>query len=198
MDFDKLKIAESYVQGRKLNPAAVQVWKAVILKYVEPASIHRILDLGCGTGRFLPFLKELFPTSKITGIDPSKEMLAEARKAFIEPSIELIQGAAENLPLDESSVDLVFMCMTYHALENEQKAVSEIKRVLTADGYVVIKQVVKEANRKHSFFDFFPEALPIAQNIVPSRQSIIDAFTNKDFVLIHNELIAYERAKKLE
>lgn len=195
MDFDKLQIAKAYISARKLNPNAAKVWEQAILKYVDPALVHSVLDLGCGTGRFIPFLQELFPSAKIIGIDPSKEMLAEAKNALVDSSVGLIEGAAEDIPVKDGSVDLVFMVMVYHTLEDKQKAVTEIKRILKSQGHVVIKQIVKEANRKHSFFDFFPEALLIAQNLVPARKEVIREFSEQGFVFIENQLLSYERAK---
>jgi len=41
-----------------------------------------IYDLGCGTGHLTRILADTFPSSKVTGIDSSREMLSEARREF--------------------------------------------------------------------------------------------------------------------
>src|SRR5258708_23637401 len=44
-----------------------------------------IYDLGCGTGHLTRILADTFPSSKVTGIDSSREMLSEARRAVPAP-----------------------------------------------------------------------------------------------------------------
>jgi trans-aconitate methyltransferase len=40
----------------------------------------KVLDLGCGTGELLKILEDLFPSSELTGIDLTEEMLAIAKQ----------------------------------------------------------------------------------------------------------------------
>lgn len=79
--------------------------------YSEP---KRILEIGCGTGRNLAALSRLFPTTQITGVDLSKEMLCVARKHLRANGhqIRLINTAYE-LPVDpEHPFDLIVFSYT--------------------------------------------------------------------------------------
>src|ERR1700751_5776060 len=64
-----------------------------------------ILDVGCGTGRWLARLAELSPRS-LTGIDFSAEMLARAKQKLAK-GVRLAIGSATSLPVASASADVV-------------------------------------------------------------------------------------------
>ncbi|MEE9264757.1 MAG: class I SAM-dependent methyltransferase [Vicinamibacteria bacterium] len=43
---------------------------------------QRVLEVGCGTGRNLPRLTELYPEANLTGVDLSPDMLAKAERTL--------------------------------------------------------------------------------------------------------------------
>ena len=68
------------------------------------ASIHgRVLDLGCGTGLQIGFVKSV--ADSVVGIDISEGLLAQARKKF--PDVEFRCADACNLPFENDSFDTV-------------------------------------------------------------------------------------------
>jgi len=69
-------------------------------------SIRRVLDLGCGTGRFTEMLGDSYHAT-VVGIDPSLRMLAQ-RAPPADGTPHFIAAHAEGLPLGAGSVDLVF------------------------------------------------------------------------------------------
>ncbi|MBM2827078.1 MAG: ubiG, partial [Dehalococcoidia bacterium] len=73
------------------------------------------LDVGCGAGRNALFLRQ--KGLSVTGLDPSRHRLAEAEKAAteLELRLDMVQGAAERLPFEDESFDLL-VCT--HVLES--------------------------------------------------------------------------------
>ena len=77
----------------------------------------RGLDVGCGTGRLLAFLHDAWPGMRWTGLDLSPPYLAEARRLIGRTArVKLIEGAAEKLPFDDASLDLVVSSFLLHEL----------------------------------------------------------------------------------
>lgn len=117
------EVASAYDRVRPRYPDEVYDW---ILS--ERDSPGRAADVGAGTGIFGAGLRER--GWSVIGIDPDRDLLALHPK----PSIV---GTAESLPLDEGSVDLVTVAQAWHWMD-PAAASAELRRVLTADGTIVI------------------------------------------------------------
>jgi ubiquinone/menaquinone biosynthesis C-methylase UbiE len=77
--------------------------------HLDPASLHMVLDLGCGPGGWLIELARHYPHLQLTGLDISEQMITYAQKqAEIEQfsQIRFLQGSFETLTLQEQ-FDLV-------------------------------------------------------------------------------------------
>jgi ubiquinone/menaquinone biosynthesis C-methylase UbiE len=68
----------------------------------------KLVDVGCGTGRFLDFVKQAWPRLPCLGIDLSEPYLREARRHLRRCSwLKLAVANAEALPLPDASQDAV-------------------------------------------------------------------------------------------
>lgn len=119
------------------------------------------LDVGCGTGRLLAFLHDAWPGMKFTGLDLSAPYLAEARRLIGRTArVKLIEGAAEKLPFEDASLDLVVSSFLMHELPEaiRQQALTEMARVLKADGLVVIVDSIQRGDLPSwdGLLDLFP------------------------------------------
>ena len=121
----------------------------------------RGLDVGCGTGRLLAFLHQAWPGLKWTGLDLSPPYLAEARRLIGDTArVKLIEGAAEKLPFEDASLDLVVSSFLLHELPAEirGKALAEMARVLRPDGLVVVVDSIQRGDHAawDGLLDLFP------------------------------------------
>ena len=113
----------------------------------------KIVDVACGTGEFLKRLASLksfllnrellMPetTCEFCGIEPSREMLEQARNKFLkyeDTKIKLLQGQAESLPLDESSVDILCSTNAFHFFGDKKRALDEMYRALKPQGIMIV------------------------------------------------------------
>ena len=119
------------------------------------------LDVGCGTGRLLAFLHDAWPGMKFTGLDLSPPYLAEARRLIGRTArVKLIEGAAEKLPFEDASLDLVVSSFLMHELPEtiRQQALAEMARVLKPDGLVVIVDSIQKGDQPSwdGLLDLFP------------------------------------------
>ena len=99
-----------------------------------------ILDGGCGTGRLLRKIRGCYPDARLIGVDPAEGMIKKARQKM--PDARFIVGAAEALPLPESSFDLVFSTISFHHWSDQVQGVREIRRVLRPGGQFLLADVV--------------------------------------------------------
>jgi ubiquinone/menaquinone biosynthesis C-methylase UbiE len=99
-----------------------------------------LLDVACGTGRFLRQVRLAFPALNLKGLDLSRPYLDEARRQLDGlRGAALIEAAAEKMPIDDASVDIATSIFLFHELPPDvRRAVTaEIARVLKPDGLLV-------------------------------------------------------------
>jgi len=121
----------------------------------------RGLDVGCGTGRLLAFVHEAWPGLKLAGLDLSQPYLAEARRLVGRTArVKLIEGAAEKLPFDDSSLDLVFSSFLMHELPTDVRVevLREMARVARPGGLIVIVDSLQKGDHPDwdGLLDLFP------------------------------------------
>ena len=121
----------------------------------------RVVDLGCGTGRWILPQRDALGAERVTwlGVDPSAAMLTEARRKGI---AGLVRGRAEDLPLANASVDYVVSSFVFHHIVDKERAIDELDRVLVADRAVVrISNIEPAAARGWWVYEHFPEAVAV-------------------------------------
>jgi len=92
----------------------------------------RILDVGCGTGANLQMLSQF---GAAEGVDVSTEALDFCRARGL---ARVKQGAAESLPFEDASFDLVTGLDVVEHLDDDIVGLSEMRRVLRPDGRAVL------------------------------------------------------------
>ncbi len=107
---------------------------------VGQAAIGRVLELGIGPALNLPFYGP--DVTSVTGIDPSPQLLAMAeRKRGGHPfDVYLIEGSAEALPLDASSIDTVVTTWTLCTVPSAAAVLTEARRVLKPGGRLLFAE----------------------------------------------------------
>ncbi len=193
MDYDATDIASSYDRGRDHGPEFLDLWMNVVASHVKDQHVETILDLGCGTGRFTEALRARF-AAEVIGVDPSEKMLARARSKLSSPGIRYEIGRAEAIPLPDISLDLVFMSMIFHHLEDPLLAARECRRVLRDGGTAFVRTGIRERISSYPYFDFFPASRPILEEDLPTRTFVRETFEAAGFRTITEELVIQEIA----
>jgi len=112
---------------------------AMLERLVAPSG-QDVLDIGCGSGALA---RELAARgARVTGLEISDQQLADARAADSGPGVRYLVGRAQELPLDDGSVDLVvFMRALHHVPElSLVPALREARRVLRPAGAVYVAE----------------------------------------------------------
>lgn len=101
----------------------------------------RLLDVACGTGRFLDFFKQAWPRLPALGIDLSEAYVAEAKRHLRRWCwINLIVANGEAIPARDESQDAVTSIFLFHELPPEVRRTlfREFARVLKPGGRLVV------------------------------------------------------------
>lgn len=101
-----------------------------------------VLDVGCGTGRWLKQLLECTPQS-LTGIDFSPEMLDRAQRKLGRRAL-LAAGDATSLPVANSSADVVVASFVASYVADLDALANEVRRVARSGGKIYISDVHPE------------------------------------------------------
>ena len=95
----------------------------------------RVLEIGVGSGVNLPLYTDR--TIEIVGLEPHPKLIRMASEKSARARAELIEGSAESIPLEDSSIDTVVTTWTLCSIPNVAKALSEMRRVLKPDGQLL-------------------------------------------------------------
>jgi ubiquinone/menaquinone biosynthesis C-methylase UbiE len=124
-----------------LGRAATMREQTVELAALRPGD--RVLEVGCGTGEVaLRARLRVGPTGQVSGVDPSADMIAVARRKAGENGREIDYrvGAIEALPFQDASFDVVLSSLMMHHLPDDLKraGLAEVRRVLAPGGRLLI------------------------------------------------------------
>lgn len=196
MDYDTTEIAVVYDRARDHGPENLQLWMSVLSTCTGKEPITRILDLGCGTGRFTEALAAHFDADVI-GVDPSTKMLDQARKKLRDPRVQYQSGSGEAIRLADGSVDLVFMSMCFHHFTDPKAAARECRRVLRDGGTAVLRTGVRDRISSYPYTEFFPPSRSIMDEILPTVAFVKQVFESAGFTTVSEDIITQQIAPNL-
>ena len=99
----------------------------------EIGEVSRVLDAGCGKGRYAALIKQYRPSAKVFAVDVSVEMLRH-----VPDGIETQVASIQDLPYADGSFDLVICVEALEHVPNPQGALVEMARVLAPGGRLLI------------------------------------------------------------
>jgi acyl transferase domain-containing protein/SAM-dependent methyltransferase len=114
------------------NPSSVRL--AFELIGASDLTQRRVLDVGCGRGGTAALIAELFD-AEVTGVDLAPEAVAFCRRTHRQRAIRFEVGDAENLPVEDTSFDVVTNIESSHTYPNLRAFYAEVRRVLVSGGW---------------------------------------------------------------
>jgi ubiquinone/menaquinone biosynthesis C-methylase UbiE len=140
----------------------------------------RLLDVGCGTGRFLGFVRQTWPLLPAFGLDLSEAYVSEAKRYLKRwPRIHLAVANAESMPMPDESQDAVTSVFMFHELPPRvrRSVFQECARVLKPGGRLVVVDSIQRGDKPNydGLLDLFPQSF-----YEPYYQS----YTEEDFAAI--------------
>ena len=168
-------VAESY---DRLRPADANWWELFEALVAEGDLLgRRVLDVGCGTGRFAAALAER--GGNVWGVDPSAEMLAQAREAA-PGGVRFKQAEAERLPFKDAWFERALLVLVVH-LVDRPRALAEVARVLAPGGRAVIATFVEEHFEAFGLNRVFPSLAAIDKSRFPPPAALVEELRQAGF-----------------
>jgi ubiquinone/menaquinone biosynthesis C-methylase UbiE len=142
-----------------------------LLTLAQDLQVERLLEVGCGTGHWLAFLRPAIP--HLFGLDLSAGMLSQTRRRNGE--LALVRGRADQLPFPDASFDLVTCVNAIHHFEHQRTAIAEARRLLRPGGALAIVGSDPRQHRdKWYVYDFFDGTYETDLERFPSWGMVLD------------------------
>lgn len=112
----------------------------------------KVLDVATGTGFTAIALEK--EGGGVTAVDPTSGMIMEAQKLADSAgaeNLELVMGRAENLPVADSSIDIVTCRRAAHHFKDKAEFLNEVRRVLVNGGRFGLVDMVAPAGHANEF-----------------------------------------------
>jgi SAM-dependent methyltransferase len=104
------------------------------MRRLAPWDGRTLVDLGCGSGFWLPIYAD--SGARVIGVEPDPALLPRA--AARDPRARVLAGSAEHIPLDDASVDVVHARFAYFFPPDIDTGLAEVMRVLRPGGALVV------------------------------------------------------------
>jgi len=148
-------IAPTYDTANRVMSMGVDIsWRKkacdLSFEFYKKDSIEKIVDVACGTGDMMGFWQKQaqkagIEIKKLIGVDPSVGMVNVAKEKF--PDFEYHISKATQIPLEDSSADILSITYGIRNVVQRQEAFYEFNRVLKKDGLVVILEFMKDEDK---------------------------------------------------
>lgn len=167
-----------------------------------------VLDIGCGTGRFmfriLPIVKSIIGIDNdVQSIEVLKQIMLE-KYSCLSDKVFLYHNSIEECNIGRDIIDIAVFSWSFYALDKEQieHALSNIAEMLREDGMLIILQpvggefekIMRMFFEKHTDMDEYTTALNFMNEIVPvlyfqlGTDKIVSDFVVKDLEMLCNAL----------
>ena len=158
------RIAPVYdAMNRAMTAGLDQRWRAKTARAVVSPG-DRVLDSCCGTGDLA--IACLRAGGRVTALDFSERMLERARKKSDE--IEWVEGDALALPFADGSFDAGTVGFGVRNLEDLEKGLGELRRVLRPGGRLAILEITTPRGLLRPFYKLWLDGLvPLAGKLLP-------------------------------
>lgn len=129
------KVARRYdLTNEALTLGQVHIWRRGVVRALNLKPGETVLDVAAGTGASTAALAET--GAHVVACDLSEGMIEVGRKRH--PELSFVQGDATNLPFEDETFDAVTISFGLRNVENTEKALQEMARVVKPGGRLLI------------------------------------------------------------
>ena len=152
------------------------------LALLSPSAGTAILDVGCGTGNFSLKLARL--GCSVTGIDISEKMLGSARKKSRKEGFpaEFLLMDASDLRFADESFDAVVSMAALEFMQDQQKTLDEMFRVLKKGGKLLVGTINRESDWGEMYLDLAEKKDTVFRHARLRTMEELKTFRPSDFV----------------
>jgi SAM-dependent methyltransferase len=166
LDFNKL--AGTYHQRYADNK--LDGIEAALLDLARSRSVERVLEVGCGTGRWIESLR--ITGAAVFGADASTGMIEQGARR-LGPQ-RLIAATANRLPFDQEYFDLIFAVNAVHHFDDAQDFIRQARYLLRPNGVLALVGIDPRSIRRRYYYEHFEGAWGLDIARYPSFGELVD------------------------
>ena len=158
------RIAPVYdAMNRTMTAGLDRRWRRITAESVVRSG-DEVLDACCGTGDLA--IAAARAGGRVTGLDFSEQMLERARKKA--PELEWLSGDLLQLPFADASFDAATVGFGVRNVEDLERALAELRRVLRPGGRVGILEITRPGGFLGPFYRvWFDRVVPLLGKLLP-------------------------------
>lgn len=156
MSYDKEQVAQEFTRWSESYDQSILQWllfdpshRALIgrIRQLAVKTPLKMLDVGCGTGKFAAKVRAALPNVDVCGMDLVSEMLRKGapRWRIHQAHVFPVRGDSERLPFGSGTFDIVTCANSFHHYPHQDRAVAEMRRVLRPGGRLMIIDGYRDA-----------------------------------------------------
>jgi len=162
---------------------------------IQPGST--VLDVGTGTGIFVPLLlNKIGNKGKLVCLDSAEKMLEKARKKNFKGNIEYVCSDISNTQLGDEIFDVVVCYSSFPHFKDKAKALQEIKRLLKKGGRLFICHT----SSRSAINEIHQQVPELSNDLIPDYEEMQQLLSSSGFgqISVRDETSSYlAKAKKL-
>jgi ubiquinone/menaquinone biosynthesis C-methylase UbiE len=136
--------------------------------------VTKVLDVGCGTGRWTKYLAK--KVGVIDAVDPSEAIFAADKFLSDNPNVRLTRATSEALPFEDNTYDMVMSIGVLHHIPDTKKAMMDCVNKVKKGGYFYTYLYYSLDNRG-PLFKFIFHASNLLRRIVSKMPTGLKKFT---------------------
>ncbi|MBU1345573.1 MAG: class I SAM-dependent methyltransferase [Alphaproteobacteria bacterium] len=184
-DYQATGYARRFARARAFDSTTQAVWVAELCRLAGPTRLATVVDLGAGTGRFWPILREAWQSECIIAIDKSSRMLAAADTSS---DVHTIVGDIDDLP-DFGEVDGGLCSMVLHYSRDPVAVCRRLYSAIRPGGLLCIRTATQENIGAHGFLRYFPTAQAAERAVMPTLEAVIGWLIQAGFTSVQTKWV---------
>jgi len=180
---------------------AAQILGVLLSHIKKNPKVIKCLDIGCSSGVVTYELSKVF--GRVVGIDVDKNALIYAKKKYKNSNLDFYMENGEKTHFENSDFDLVILNQVYEFVENPEKLLKEVYRILKNDGICFFaarnKYALLEAQYKLPFLSWIPQKYAdVIVRLLKKGSKFMGKYKNyKELKILCKDFIIHDYTKKI-
>ena len=171
------QIAQDWERGHQQKQDKEKL--AQLCQYFSLKRGETVLDVGCGSGRLVPFLSQAVgQQGLVVAFDFAEEMLRISKKKHHQKNLFFLQADAQNVPFKAVSFEAVICLALFPHIPDKLSALQEFHRILKSGGSLYVAHLMsrQELNSLH------PQLKgPVNEDFLPNQSAMEGLFSLAGF-----------------